>query len=834
MFSLLDDSSEHAELEDLNGKELPILPLRGTVAFPFIILPLSIGVARSNKLIRWAVEEGSLVGLVTSKEPEIDEPEPDQLYQTGVVARIHRVVRSENDTMQVIIQGTERIKIDKWTQTEPFLKAEVSTVPDIITEDQDAEIEALRRRLIELSQAIVEHLPQIPNEVNQFLNQVQNPRVITYTITSNLQIKLEDQLQILIEDRLSNKMALLAHLMSRELEILEITHRIRSDTQEELDKTQRDFFLRQQLRAIQKELGEDDDGALLNEYRDKVEAAGLPEEAKKEALRELSRMEKIQPQSAEFGVIQTYLDWMVELPWSKLTEDNLDIVHASGVLDTDHYDMDDVKERILEYLAVRKLRLERNFDDEPVEKGREQDQAGRGSILLFVGPPGVGKTSLGRSIARALGREFTRMSLGGLRDEAEIRGHRRTYIGAMPGRIIQALKRTGSRNPVFMLDEVDKVGSDWRGDPSSALLEVLDPQQNYAFRDYYLDVDFDLSEVMFIATANTLDTIPAPLRDRMEIIRLDGYTEFEKSEIAKGYLIPRQIKANGLHEGEISYSEDSIRQIIRNYTREAGVRNLEREIGRVARKVATKIAGGEIPVHDQENLPAEAVIKVEAEQVPDYLGKPKFHFEAALRTEKAGVATGLAVTAVGGDVLFIEASCMPGKDQLILTGQLGNVMKESAQIALSYVRAAADKLAITADRFRDTDIHLHIPAGAVPKDGPSAGITLVTALVSLLTKQPVRSEVGLTGEISLLGQVLPIGGLKQKILAAHRAGLTTVILPKLNEADLDDVPQDISQEMTFHMVETLDEVLEHALRPPAPFDDVLVEAISPMPVPELN
>jgi ATP-dependent Lon protease len=494
--------------------------------------------------------------------------------------------------------------------------------------------------------------------------------------------------------------------------------------------------------------------------------------------------------------------------------------------------MDDVKERILEYLAVRKLRLERNFTDETVEVGREQDRAG-GSILLFVGPPGVGKTSLGRSIARALGREFTRMSLGGVRDEAEIRGHRRTYIGAMPGRVIQALKRVQVRNPVFMLDEVDKIGSDWRGDPSSALLEVLDPQQNYAFRDHYLDIDFDLSEVMFIATANTLETIPAPLRDRMEIIQLDGYTEFEKIEIAKGYLVPRQVKANGLREEEIQYSEESIKKIIRDYTREAGVRNLEREIGRIARKVATKVAGGELPLEGKPDGSAEPVFTIEVRDVPEFLGKPKFHFESALRTEKAGVATGLAVTSVGGDVLFVEATRMPGKDRLTLTGHLGDVMKESAQIALSYVRSQADQLGLDSNKFNDADIHMHVPAGAVPKDGPSAGVTMITALVSLLTNRPVRSDVGMTGEVSLQGQVLPIGGLKQKILAAHRAGLTSVIFPKLNEADLDELPADVRTEMTFYPVETIDEVLEHALVSTVSFGDALTEVVDPTPVAEM-
>ena len=826
MLNFLDDITEPTDLNDLVVDELPILPLRGTVAYPFVVIPLSIGVARSIELVKWAVENGSMIGLITSKEPKLDEPSPDQLHQTGIVGRIHRVIRNDSsgkDTLQIIVQGLERIKVTEWTETDPFLKAKVSLAPDIAPDDKSVEIEALRRRMVELSQAIVEHIPQLPNEISQYLDQVEDPRIIIYTVASNLRMSLEDQLKVLTEDELTAKMAHLIRLMSRELEVLEIGQHIRSETQEELDKTQREYYLRQQLRAIQKELGEEDDEAVIREYEEKIETSGMPEEPKKEALRELKRLEKLQPQSAEFGVIQTYLDWMVELPWQAVTDDNLDIKHAREVLNADHYDMDDVKQRILEYLAVRKLRLERNVEDS-VEEGHEQDRAG-GSILLFVGPPGVGKTSLGRSIARSLGREFTRMSLGGVRDEAEIRGHRRTYIGAMPGRIVQALKRVKVRNPVFMLDEVDKIGSDWRGDPSSALLEVLDPQQNYAFRDHYLDVDFDLSKVMFIATANTLDTIPAPLRDRMEIIQLDGYTEFEKLEIAKGYLIPRQIKANGLRDNEIEFNDDSLKKIIRDYTREAGVRNLEREIGRVARKVATKIAGGEF---DASAADGDAIIKIDTQQISDYLGKPKFHFEAALRTEKAGVATGLAVTAVGGDVLFIEASAMPGKDRLTLTGQLGDVMKESAQIALSYVRSHAEKFGIDSEKFNNTDIHLHVPAGAVPKDGPSAGITMVTALVSLMTDRPIRSDVGMTGEVSLQGQVLPIGGLKQKVLAAHRAGLKTVIFPKLNEADLDDVPADVRQQMTFHQVETVDEVFQHALSSPTPFEVALNKAIDPV------
>ncbi|HMR66134.1 MAG TPA: endopeptidase La [Anaerolineae bacterium] len=832
MFNMLDDLQHSIDNRDIVVDELPILPLRGIVAYPFVILPLSIGVPRSVDLVKWAVEEGSLIGLVTSKEPKLEEPNPDQLHQVGIVAKIHRVVRSDasnKGTLQIIVQGLERIKINEWTQTDPFLKAKVTLATDLVPEDKEVEIEALRRRMIELSQAIVEYLPQIPNEVTQFLDQVEDPRIIVYTIASNLRMSTDDQIQVLSEDHLPDKMAHLIRLMSRELEVLEIGQHIRSETQEELDKTQREYYLRQQLRAIQKELGEDDDEQIIREYEEKIENSGMPEEPKKEALRELKRMEKLQPQAAEFGVIQTYLDWMVELPWQTLTEDNLEIAHARDVLNADHYDMEDVKERILEFLAVRKLRLEREIDDDSVEAGREQDRAG-GSILLFVGPPGVGKTSLGRSIARSLGREFTRMSLGGVRDEAEIRGHRRTYIGAMPGRIIQALKRIKTRNPVFMLDEIDKIGSDWRGDPSSALLEVLDPQQNYAFRDHYLDVDFDLSKVMFIATANTLETIPGPLRDRMELIQLDGYTEFEKVEIAKGYLVPRQLRANGLRPGEIEFDEESLKKIIRDYTREAGVRNLEREIGRIARKVATKIAAGEIKA---EATDGQQPILIEVQQVPEYLGKAKFHFEAALRTERPGVATGLAVTAVGGDVLFVEATRMPGKDRLTLTGQLGEVMKESAQIALSYVRSHARELYIDSAMFDNADIHLHVPAGAIPKDGPSAGVTLVTALVSLLTDRPVRADVGMTGEVSLQGQVLPIGGLKQKILAAHRAGLRTVIFPKLNEADLDDVPADVREQMTFHMAETIDEVLANALSSAVPFGDARREVTEPAAVPEV-
>lgn len=802
MFSWFNISESELAKEDNFPTEISLLPLRGIIPFPYVVMPLSIGLARSVKLIGDVLEQDQYIGLTVSKVPEVAEPTPEQIHNIGVIAKIHRTVKSKDETLTVVVQGLQRFKIEEWAQTEPYYKAKITLLQDQVEEEHRLEIEALRRRIVELAGSIVRFMPQIPDEVVQFLENTDNPQILLYMLASNLRMDYEDKLAILMEDNLREKMHRLVRFMAHELEVLELSEKIQTDTQEELDKVQREYYLRQQLRAIQKELGESDEAEVeIQNYRNKFDEVGLPEEARQEAERELNRMQKLPPQSAEYGVIKTYLDWMTDLPWSTLTEDNLDINHAREVLDTDHYGLEKIKERILEYLAVRKLRLEREVSEEEVEA---QDRAG-GSILLFVGPPGVGKTSLGRSIAHALNRQFTRMSLGGVRDEAEIRGHRRTYIGAMPGRIIQALRRVKSRNPVFMLDEVDKVGSDWRGDPSSALLEVLDPQQNHAFRDHYLDVDFDLSEVMFIATANTLETIPPPLRDRMEVIQLDGYTELEKVEIAKGYLIPRQIRANGLKETELSFSDEGIFRIIRDYTREAGVRTLERQIGRVARKVATEVAAGETD-GDISHL-------ITPDKAREYLGKPLFHFEAALRTEKPGVATGLSVTSVGGDVLFIEATRMPGKDRLTLTGQLGEVMKESAQIALSYVRAHAVEYGIDPQIFDNADIHLHVPAGAIPKDGPSAGITMVTALVSLLSDRNVRSNVGMTGEISLQGQILPIGGLKQKVLAAHRAGLTTVICPQRNEQDLDDVPEDVRREMTFILVETIDEVLKHALRP---------------------
>ena len=792
----IDPGKLNAILQD----ELPILPLRNIVALPMAVIPLAVGIPRSVKLIEEALEGGRVIGLVAMKDPTIEEPGPDQVYETGTVAVILRVVHTDDGALQVIVQGLERFRVQEWTATEPYLKARVALAPEY-TED-DLESKALRQSLLEVALEVAALLPNIPEGAASFLEQVKDNRQLVYIIAANLQMDIEEEQRILEADSVNEKMRLLISALMREKEVLSLRRKIAEEASEEMNRTQREYYLRQQMEAIRKELGESDEQtAEVEEYRRKIEEAKLPEEAEKEALRELKRLEKMPPQAAEYSVIKTYLDWLVELPWNVLTEDNLDIEHARQVLDEDHYDLEKVKERILEYLAVRKLVKERGLEEE--EEMREgETQTAMGAILCFVGPPGVGKTSLGRSIARALGRKFTRMSLGGMRDEAEIRGHRRTYIGAMPGRIIQAIKRAGARNPVFMLDEVDKIGMDWRGDPSSALLEVLDPQQNFAFRDHYLDVDFDLSEVIFITTANTLDTIPPPLRDRMEIIELEGYTEYEKIRIAQGYLVPRQRRANGLRKDEIAFTEDALRTIIRDYTRESGVRNLEREIGRVCRKVAVKIAANEI-----ESM--EVTPKV----VREFLGKPKYFFEAALRTERPGVATGLAWTPVGGDVLFIEATKMPGKGNLTITGQLGDVMEESVRIAFSWVQANADALGIDSEVFANSNFHVHVPAGAIPKDGPSAGVTMVTALVSLLTNRPVRADVGMTGEITLRGQVLPIGGVKQKVLAAHRAGLKTVILPDRNEPDLDDLPKDIREQINFVLVDSIEQVLETALPP---------------------
>jgi ATP-dependent Lon protease len=797
--------SDHEDAIKVIPYELPILPLRNTVIFPSAVTPIVVGIPRSVRLVEEAVEGNRLIGLVAMHDPDIEEPGPSQVYDVGTVGLIHKVLKGSDENLQVIIQGIERFRIQEWIQEKPYLKAQIELAQEQV--EESVEVEALRRSLLDLAHRLVSLTPQLPDEIMEFITRVENPRYLIYLIAANLRIEVAEAQEILVLDSVADKMRKLISILTREVEVLELGQKIQSEAQSEIEQAQRDYFLREQLKAIRKELGEADETTLeVQEYRQKIAESGMPEEAEKEAIRELGRLEKMPPQAAEYSVIKTYLDWLTDLPWQNLTEDNLDIAHARQVLDEDHYDLTEIKDRMLEFLAVRKLRLERGIDEEEEtgEEGVELSPVHRdaqATVLCFVGPPGTGKTSLGRSVARALGRKFTRMSLGGMRDEAEIRGHRRTYIGALPGRIIQAIKRTGTRNPVFMLDEVDKIGADWRGDPSSALLEVLDPQQNCTFRDHYLDVDFDLSQVMFICTGNLLEPIPPPLRDRMEILTLDGYTEYEKIKIAQGYLLPRQIRTNGLRPDEIAFEEAALQAIIRDHTRESGVRNLEREIGRVCRKVATQVAAGEI----------EGSLTITPEKVREFLGKPKYFFEAALRTARPGVATGLAVTPAGGEVLFVEAAQMPGKEQLTLTGQLGDVMQESARIALSYVRAKANGLEIPPNFFEGKDIHLHVPAGATPKDGPSAGVAMVTALVSLLMGRSVRADVGMTGEITLQGQVLPIGGTKQKVLAAHRAGLKTVVLPQRNEADLDDVPEDVQEEMTFVLAETIDQVLEAGL-----------------------
>jgi len=782
----------------LNGDlphELPVLPLRNVVAFPHTVLPLAIGIPRSVELLEDTLDGERLIVLTAMTDPSVEEPGPDGVYQIGTLARVERVVDlddSENVKYQIIVRGLLRVEMVEWVSEEPYLKAHVEPIREEIR--NETETEALRRELLKLAQQMVSYFPQVPEEAIELINQVGEPDVLLYALASNLQLDAAQAQEVLSGRNLTTQMRSLLRIMQHELEVLEVGEEIREEAQSEMEKTQREYYLRQQLKAIQKELGEDEEGSEAEAYRQKLEEADLPEEAQKEAERELARLAQLHPQSAEVGVIKTYLDWLIELPWNELSEDNLDLSHAETVLDEDHYGLERVKERIVEFLAVRKLHRERD-----VEKPEEYAS----TILCFVGPPGVGKTSLGRSIARALERKFTRMSLGGLRDEAEIRGHRRTYIGAMPGRIIQALKRVGTRNPVFMLDEIDKVSSSWRGDPASALLEVLDPQQNHAFRDHYLDLDFDLSDVFFITTANTLSTIPPALQDRMEVIEIDGYTEYDKVQIAEGYLVPRQVKVNGLQPGEVAVTEDALRTIIRDYTREAGVRNLEREIGRALRKVAINVA-------KRSRDDAGDAVKVDEEKVREFLGKPRYRDEAQLRTELPGVATGLAWTPTGGKVLYVEARSMEGKDKLLLTGQLGDVMKESAQIALSFVQGELERLGLPKDTLEDKTIHLHVPAGAIPKDGPSAGVTLVTALVSVLTGRTVREDVGMTGEVTLQGRVLPIGGVKQKVLAAHRQGLKTVILPKANEVDLDEVPEEIRKELNFELVDHVDEVLQLA------------------------
>ncbi|MFN7035409.1 MAG: endopeptidase La [Bellilinea sp.] len=780
---------------------LPILPLRGLVVYPQTGVPLTIGQPRSIRLVDDVVTGDRFMGLVASKHPEIESPDPEQLYGVGTAGLIHRMFRAPDGTIRLLVQGLFRFRVVEFVATEPYLKARIEVIPE--KQETGLEVEALARNVRDQFAHIAEMIPSLPRELVTTVTSITDPLQTVYTIANLQRMDIEDAQEILELDSTTDKLHKLVTLLTRESEVLELSQKIQKEARSEIDKVQREYFLREQLKAIQRELGETDEQAAdVEEFRKKIEEAGLSEEARKLAQRELERLSRLPTAAAEYGVIRTFLDWLVSLPWSKTTPDNLDIAHAREVLDQDHYGLKDIKERILEYLAIRKLRLDRTAEfsqDTATDVIRRQRE---GVILCFIGPPGVGKTSLGQSISRAMGRKFVRISLGGVRDEAEIRGHRRTYIGAMPGRIIQALRRVETRNPVFMLDEIDKLSFDFRGDPASALLEVLDPEQNQEFRDNYIEVAFDLSQVMFITTANQMETIPGPLLDRMEIIQLSGYTDSEKFEIAKRYLIPRQLKENSLRQDEIEFTPKALTTVIRHYTREAGVRNLEREIGSICRKVATKITEGKINRQ-----------VVDENTVREFLGRPKYLGTEGIqrRTEIPGVATGLAWTPVGGDVLFIEATIMPGSKGFITTGSVGKVMQESAQAALSYVRSRAAQLGIDPNIFEKSDIHLHIPAGAQPKDGPSAGITMATALVSLLTGKLVRSDVGMTGEITLRGQVLPVGGIKEKVLAAHRAGLKTIILPKGNEADLEDLPEEVRNAIQFIPVERVDEALEQAL-----------------------
>ena len=703
-----------------------------------------------------------------------------------------------------MVQGIERVRISDWIRTEPYLVARLEDAKDVAVDEPEAD--ALRRAVVDIFRRMVEVSAELPDELAVAAENVPDGRHLVYFIASVVPLPVAARQELLETDPVTAKLRRLVDLMQRELAVRELGRKITTDTQERLSKSQRDFYLREQLRSIQRELGETEGGdAQVAELRRRIEEAGLSDEARREADRELGRLASIPPASPEHGMIVTYLEWMASLPWSKLSGGAIDVARAREVLDQDHFDLDKVKERILEYLAVKKLRAER-AGATTVEPPRVTgDSPAREPILCFVGPPGVGKTSLGQSIARALERKFVRMSLGGVRDEAEIRGHRRTYIGALPGRIIQALRRAEVRDPVVMLDEIDKIGADWRGDPSSALLEVLDPAQNHTFLDHYLGVSFDLSQVLFIATANTLDTIPPALRDRMEILALSGYTDEEKLGIAQAYLVPKQLAAHGLAPGELTFEPDAIRQIVRGYTREAGVRNLEREIAAIARKIARRVAEG----HREP-------VKITSENLVQYLGRPRFFDEVAERTARPGVATGLAWTPTGGDVLFVEVTMMPSSEErLVLTGMLGDVMRESAQAAVSYVWSNADALGIDPKIFEGKTIHVHVPAGAIPKDGPSAGVTMMTALASLASRRPVRSDLAMTGEITLRGKVLPVGGIKEKVLAAHRAGIRTVILPKRNERDIEDVPQELSRDMRFVFVDDAEEVLRHALTPSA-------------------
>ena len=783
-------------------EQVPILPLRDTVLFPQSALPLGAGRESSVRLLDDVVRGDRLIGVFTQRDASTEEPQEADLHRTGTLATVHKVLKQPDGTVRLVVQGLHRIRITEIAQVRPYLVARIAAVPDVPTSAGDLEVEALARNAGNLFRQVVELSPMLPDELASVVQNVTQPDRLADLIAATLPTLNTEGKQALLETTdVKARLARLVAVLTKEAEVLALGSKIQSQVESEVGKRQREYYLREQMKAIQKELGQTDERAQeLDDLRAKIEAAGMTEEAQKEAFRELDRLSKMPPAAAEYTVARTYLDWLLALPWNKQTTDNLDLAEARRVLDEDHSGLEKVKDRILEYLAVKSMR-----------------PAGKDPILCFVGPPGVGKTSLGRSIARALGRKFHRISLGGMRDEAEIRGHRRTYIGALPGQIIQGLRRAESKNAVFMLDEIDKLGMDFRGDPASALLEVLDPEQNVAFRDHYVDVAFDLSKILFITTANLLDTVPPPLRDRMEIIELAGYTEEEKVRIARSHLVPKQVADHGLIESDhIRWTDGALRLLVRGYTREAGLRNLEREIAAVTRKVAKRrVEGQHEPVEVTEAL------------VGELLGSPRYmHEELEERTRIPGVAVGMSWTPTGGEILFIEATRMKGSKTLTLTGQLGDVMKESAQTALSWARSHASELGVRSDYWETSDIHVHVPAGAIPKDGPSAGVTMVTALVSLMTQRPVRSDLAMTGEVTLSGRVLPVGGIKEKVLGARRAGVKVIILPKRNEKNLiEDVPAQVREGMTFHLVDTLDQVLNLALEEPIPKDNRIREAL---------
>jgi ATP-dependent Lon protease len=767
------------ELEIPN--ELPVLPLKETVIFPQSMTPLAIGQERSIKLVEDAVDGERLLALVTVENPEPDQPGWDDLHEIGTAAVIHKLIRVPDGTLRILVQGARRVRLERRIKDKPYLVGEFVEVPDEV--EETPEVEALTRNVQMLFGRVIAAVPYLPDELELAAANVDDPNALSYLVASTLRLKTEEKQQLLELTDAGERLREISRILNRELEVVELGSKIQSQVQSEMEKGQREYFLRQQLKAIQEELGEGDaEQAEVNELRDRLAALDLPEEVGKAVDRELGRLEKLPSASAEYGVIRTYLDWIATLPWSSTTQDNLDLERARTVLDEDHYDLDKVKERIIEHLAVSKLRNDAS-----------------GQILCFVGPPGVGKTSLGQSIARTLERKFVRISVGGVRDEAEIRGHRRTYIGAMPGTIIRAIRDAESSNPVMLIDEIDKMGADFRGDPASAMLEVLDPEQNKTFRDHYLDLPYDLSKVLFICTANQLETIPAPLLDRMDVIPLSGYTDDEKFAIARKYLVPKQLETHGLDPKQVSIADSALKVVAREYTREAGVRNLERRIADLCRKAAREVAEGR-----------KTKIRVDEKRARKWLGPRRFSGEVRKRTSEPGVATGLAVTAVGGDILFIEATAYPGKGRLTVTGQLGEVMQESAAAAHSWVRSHAVQLGLEPAWFADHDIHVHIPAGAIPKDGPSAGITMATAIVSLVRGVPVADDVAMTGEITLTGQVLPIGGVREKTLAAQRAGIKRVVLPHENEPDLEELPKETHSELDFVLADTLEDVLAAA------------------------